>query len=184
MNDMTRLTKRARSWSCAVAIASAGVALPALAVKVGEPLFVKAKNTRLMSKPSAAADAIAILQPGERVTWRGAEPGAPQWHRVDSGEKKGLVFQSNLSPTAPNLELTAGDRTRAVDAKAFASSGAAIKALSDGAVKYGESGPLKGAVAELQSLEKLAKDVTDAQVAAHAKQAGLFPVVGPKGGAR
>ena len=108
-------------------------------MKPGEALYVKAKNTRVMKSPSPTADAVAILQPGQQVVWNGADPKNKQWHSVKApGGKVGYVFQTNLSASAPKMELVAKDGdTKRVDPAAFVASGAAVKALSPGAEKYG-----------------------------------------------
>jgi hypothetical protein len=56
-----------------------------------------------------------------------------------------------------------------------------VKGLSPGAVKYGEGkgGDSKKAVEQIQALEALAKKVSSGDIASHAREAGLFPVVGP-----
>ncbi|MBZ4395678.1 SH3 domain-containing protein [Myxococcus sp. MISCRS1] len=164
--------------------------LPGLssAVAVGGSLYVKAKNTRVMESPSPTANAVVILQPGEQVKWEGADAKNKQWHKVKTSTgKRGFVFQSNLSTTAPNLELVVGDQgKRKVNPEGFVSSGAAVKALSPGAVAYGnkKGGGHKQAVAQLQSLEKAAKDVSTQDIAKHAAAAGLHPVVGAETTAR
>ena len=146
-------------------------------------LYVKARNTRLMASASPTANAVAILQPGQEVAWLGADPKNKQWHRVEFGKKKGVVFQSNLSKQPPNLELVAaGASPRKEDPVAFANSGAAVKGLAKGAIDYGEAKGTKfdDASKQLQALEVLAEKITPDQLAAHARGAGLFPVVGPR----
>jgi uncharacterized protein YgiM (DUF1202 family) len=171
---------RATLTAAVLALALPGVAS---AVKVGEPLYVKAKNTRVMQSASPTADTVLILQPGEQVTWKGADPKNKQWHQVEAtGGKKGFVFQSNLSTTAPNMELvTENGEKRQVNPKGFVASAAAVKGLSPGAVKYGEGkgGDSKKAVEQIQALEALAKKVTTGDLSSHAREAGLFQVVGP-----
>jgi hypothetical protein len=101
---------------------------------------------------------------------------------VEFGKKKGLVFQSNLSKQAPNMELVAtGGTPRTEDPVAFANSGAAVKGLSKGAIDYGHA---KGtrfeeASEQIQALEALAEKISNEQLAAHARSSRLFPVVGP-----
>ncbi|MGQ0506747.1 MAG: SH3 domain-containing protein [Myxococcaceae bacterium] len=149
------------------------------AVRVGGTLFVKARNTKLLASPSPTANVVALLQPGETVVWSGADPANKQFHRVTFGGKKGVIFQSNLSTTPPSKELVASQGGKELDPKAFASSGAATKALGETAKEYGEKNQdLKAAVGKLQSLEKLARSVTPAEISDHAKKAGIFPVVG------
>ncbi|MBZ4423005.1 SH3 domain-containing protein [Myxococcus sp. RHSTA-1-4] len=172
--------------SAALAAAMLALGLPGMAgaAKVGDPLYVKAKNTRVMKSPSPTADAVVILQPGEQVKWEGADPKQKQWHRVTApGGKKGFVFQTNLSTTPPKMELvTDPGGKRQVDPKKFVASGAAVKALSPGAEKYGngKKGDYAKAVASIKAMEARSKTVTPERIAAHVKEAGLFPVVGPR----
>jgi len=163
---------------------SLGAAGLALAEKPKVTLYVKARNTRLMASTSATADALAILQPGDQVTWLGADPKNKQWHRVEvAGKPQGVVFQSNLSKQPPNMELvTKGGAPQLHDPVAFANSGAAVKGLSKGAIGYGQAkgADFKKATEQLQRLEDLAKQINTEQLAQHASQSKLFPVVGPR----
>jgi hypothetical protein len=149
-------------------------------------LYVKARNTRLMASASPTADVVAILQPGQKVIWKGADPKNKQWHHVVAEDgKAGLVFQSNLSKQQPSMGLVAKDGTRSTDTRDLVSSGAAIRGLADGAIKYGEEKGKKqpsfsASVTQVEDLEKVARSITLEELAAHADQAHLFPVVGPR----
>lgn len=164
-----------------VAFALVGVAGSALAVKVGEPLYIRAKNTKLMAGTSPTAQAIAVLQPGQKVIWAGSSKENRQWHQVTTAAgKKGVIFQSNLSPTPPKGELIAGAGGQEQDPHAFASSGAATKALGDGAVEMAKKQGKEQSAAQLCTLEAIAQRVSDEAAAAHAKNAGLYAAVGGK----
>lgn len=169
----------------AITTAMLALGLPgvAAAVKPGGALYVKAKNTRVMDSPAPTATAVVILQPGEQVTWQGADPKHKQWHRVTApGGKKGFVFQTNLSSTPPSMELVSDpEGKQRMNPKEFVASGAAVKALSPGAEKYGngKQGDYAKAVTDIKAVETLAKALTPRQLSAHVEQAGLFPVVGP-----
>jgi hypothetical protein len=178
---MTRgMTMRTRLWVALLALGAAG---SAGAVKPGGTLYVKARTTRLMKGPSATADALAVLQPPTPVRWEGADTKHKQWHRVSVEGREGYVFQSNLATQPPSLEVVAGEGAGKVDARAFANSGAAVKAVSSGVIAMGEADVDTGkAVKSLQALEALARGVQDADLAAHAKAAGLKPVVGAGAG--
>ncbi|WP_407692861.1 SH3 domain-containing protein [Pyxidicoccus xibeiensis] len=173
---------RTRAGMVAVALA---LGLPGLAgaVKVGGTLYVKAKNTRVMVSPSPTDNAVVILQPGDTVKWEGADATNKQWHRVEApGGKKGFVFQTNLSTTRPNMEIVVDPNGKqTMDPKKFVASGAAVKALSPGAEKYGngKKGDYAKAVSDIKAVEALAKAVSTEAIAAHVEEAGLFPVVGP-----
>lgn len=171
---------RRRQLPLALALAGLVVATVSVAVKPGESLFIKARNTKLFESAAPTAKVLAVLQPGEQVLWKGADPKSKRWHRVVAGKKEGVVFQSNLSPTRPSLELTTRGGGAEVDAQAFASSGAATKALADGPVAYGEKKQWGEAVKDLLVLEALAKKITPEDLNAHARRAGIFPVVGEK----
>src|SRR5262245_23769870 len=123
------MRKRVRVLLAALSLCAA---VTALAADDKNTLYVKARNTRLMASAAPTANVVAILQPGQQVTWLGADPKNKQWHRVKVKGKEtqeGLVFQSNLSTKPPNMELTAKSE-RPVDSTAFANSGAAVKGLS------------------------------------------------------
>jgi uncharacterized protein YgiM (DUF1202 family) len=173
--------ERARWLVAALALCAASTAL---AVKTGEDLYVKARNTRLMASASPTANVVTVLQPGQKVTWLGADPKNKQWHRVKVSEKQqGLVFQSNLSTQPPNLELVSKGTVSQEDLKSMASSGAAVRGLSEGAVKYGNGKQAPGfteAVTQVKELEKLALEITPQDLAGHATKTHLFPVVGPR----
>jgi hypothetical protein len=174
------MSKRVRLLVAALSLCAMG---PARAADDKDTLYVKARNTRLMASASPTASVVAILQPGQKVKWKGSDPKARQWHRVEVSGKKGLVFQSNLSKKPPDMELLAKEGGAPVDAAVFASSGAAVKGLSDGAIQYGKgkkNPDLKGAVQQLQALEEKAEQITPEELAAHANKVHLFPVVGPR----
>ncbi len=158
------------------AFAFAGVAV---AAKVGDNLYVKAKNTKVMDGTAATANVIAVLQPGEQVTWQGAEADK-KWQKVTAKGKNGVVFVSNLSAQKPSTEIVASQGGKAMDAQAFASSGAATKALGEGAKEMASEKGLQKAATDLEFAEGLAKKVTPTDINAHAKKTGIFPVVGDK----
>jgi hypothetical protein len=159
---------------------------PARAAEKKTPtfLYVKARNTRLMASAAPTANVVTILQPGQAVEWLGSDPKARQWHHVKVSGKQGVVFQSNLSKQPPSMELVAQDGgKKEVNAGVFASSGAAVKGLSDGAIKYGQGKKdpsMDEAVKQLQALEEHVDPITPEELAAHAAKARLFPVVGPR----
>lgn len=176
------MRKRVRLLAAALSLCALG---PAGAAETKTTtLYVKARNTRLMASSAPTANVVAILQPGQTVEWLGADPKAKQWHHVKVSGKQGVVFQSNLSKQAPSMELVAQDGAKKeVNAGVFASSGAAVRGLSDGAVKYGQGKQdleLQEAVKQLQALETHSEKITSEELAAHASKAKLFPVVGPR----
>lgn len=173
--------KRARWLLAALALCAAP---QALAVAPGGTLYVKARNTRLMASTAPTADVKAVLQPGQKVIWRGADPKNKQWHKVEVDKKTGVVFQSNLSANPPDLGLVAKDGPSGSDLRGVANSGAAVRGLSEGAIKYGREKGQKepsygAAVTQVEALEDLAGKITPKDLAEHAEQAKLFQVVGP-----
>jgi len=165
----------------------------ALAVKPGGLLYVKAKNTHLKASSSPTADTLVVLQPGKEVTYDGKVAGTP-WCKVKVAvEKKGTVagfiYQANLGVSPPAMEVTSKSPGKPLSPEAFASSGAAVKALGPGAITYGASLPESQSSDQLIALEKLAASIKDAQVVEYAREGGLPEVVGPaqvakKGGKR
>jgi hypothetical protein len=143
-----------------LALASALLATPALAVKPGGTLYIKSKDTKVLPKADPKAKAVGTLQPGDEVVWQGADETNKQFHKVETPKFKGVTLQANLSPSKPAAENLAKDNGAAIDAKAFASSGAATKALSGGALKTASGNPSQEELARaLISVEATAKAV-------------------------
>jgi uncharacterized protein YgiM (DUF1202 family) len=129
----------------------------------------------VLQKPDATSGVLAVLQPGDEVKWQKAE--GKEFHSVQSGGKTGYVYFSNLSTSKPAQEYAKG--SGAVDSKAFASSGAATKALGDGAIAYGDQKLNNDdAVKAVLAMEAMGQQTTAEDVAAHVKTAGLVPAVG------
>jgi hypothetical protein len=161
-----------------LALALLLVAGAAGALAPGAELFVRARNTRVQKDSSPTAGVVAVLQPGQKVVWNGPDPKSKLWHRVTVGELSGVVYRSNLSEVAPSREVVGRDGGTAQDSEAFVSSGAGTRALSDGPVAYGEHKLYRTAVDQVLLLEALAREVGEAQIAAHVEKAGLHAVVG------
>ncbi|MFL5319324.1 MAG: SH3 domain-containing protein, partial [Myxococcaceae bacterium] len=140
-------------------------------------VWIKAKNTKLLQKADATSKVIAVLQPGEEVAWQSG-PEAKEFHKVKS-KKEGYVYFANLSlqPSEPEFKPN-GEK---VDPKVFANSGAATKALSEGAIAYGTKKlSREDAVRSVIAMEAIAAKVDPTQLAAHAKSVGIASVVGEK----
>ena len=150
----------------------------AWALNPGDRVYVRGRDVAVLQSTAANAVTLAKLQPGDAVVWRGADKKKPTWHRVETNGKNGFVYFANLSTTPPASELlTSPQGAKKVDAQAFASSGAAGKALTEGAIRYGnqdeknkgEMHPtMKEAVRQTQTLEAIAAQRTDAEIAAQA----------------
>jgi hypothetical protein len=153
---------------------SLSLAAPAAhALKDGDTVYVKARNTKLLVAGSAGAEVKATLRVGDALRWHQKEPSG--FHRVSLPGKAEVyfVYGANLSLQAPSQEQwTAGATT--VDTKAFASSGAATKGLSEGAFQMAVGdAQLERAAKDLLALEALQAAVTDADVDAHLRGATL-----------
>jgi hypothetical protein len=180
---MTVSRKRLPALLALACAAAGGLALAqAPAAPKPQTLYIKAKNTHLKASNSPTADTLVVLQPGQKVTYEGREARSP-WCRVTVDvEKKGtftgLIYQANLSLSPPSLEVLSKDPTKPLSPEAFASSGAAIKALGPGAIALGSTLPRDTSAEQLAKLVQLAHSVDDAQVSAYAVDGGLPQVVG------
>jgi hypothetical protein len=154
----------------------------ALAVTPGGTLYIKAKNTHLKASNSPTADTLVVLQPGKAVTYDGRQGNTP-WCKVTvPGDKKGpvqgFIYQANLSVSPPSMEVTSKNPGKPLSPEAFASSGAAVKALGPGAIAYGKTLSRPESVQQLIELESLAASIDSAQVSEYARAGGLPEVVG------
>jgi hypothetical protein len=166
-----------RTATACVILLALVLARSVLGVGVGQQLYVKAKNTKLFASPSPTSEVVLLLQPGDPVVWRGPDAREKRWHRVDVRGTQGVIFQSNLSPQPPSMEVLASSGGAEVDPQAFASSGAATKAVGDAVMKYGERKGMSESVTELDALLAIAKQLSVQQIDEQAKKSGLFPVV-------
>jgi hypothetical protein len=168
------MSRRGRWLALALALGASG---GALATGANQTLYVRTKNTRLQQSPSPTATVVTLLQPSEPVVWKGVHPEHKKWHQVEVRGQSGYVFQSNLSTKPPSLEIVAGEGAGKVDARAFASSGAAMKGVSSGVLAMGEQRvELKESILQLDELERFVREqVKGEDVIAHARRAGLEP---------
>ena len=125
----------------------------AVAVTKGGKLYIKGKNTNVYKEASLSSKVLGTLQPGDEVTWNGADKKMPSMHNV-AGRWTGFVSQAALSPTKPTGEVLTNDGAP-VSKQAFVSSGAATKALTEAGIKYaGEKPGGKEAAAEVIYFEE------------------------------
>ena len=172
-----------RDW-LVVVVAVMAVGGTALAVSKGGTLYVTSRNARLQKDSSPTSSVLQLLQPGQEVVWQGADAANKQWHKVTVGGKSGVVFQANLSPNKPSSEMVAAHEAgKPIDPQAFASTGAATKAVSEAGLKYAEGKKMTIEPQQVLVIEALSAQVTPAEVAAHAKKAGIFAAVA-EGGAK
>lgn len=166
------MTHNVKRLLMALAVLASG---SALAVAKGGKLYIKTKDAKVFDKADAAkGKTVGTLQPGDEVTWNGADEKQKQFHAIDTGKVKGFTLQQNLSPKKPDAEYLAKDDGKPIDAQAFASSGAATKALSGAALTYSGSKPNMEALAKgLMTAEGVAATVTFDQAREfNAKQTG------------
>ena len=167
-----------RSKAFRLVLAVAVISSPAWAVKVGEMLYIRSKDTALVKKADPKAPVVTKLQPGTEVVWGGVDETNKQFHKVKAGAKEGYVLQANLTPQKP-LDETGSDG-KGISARAVASSGAATRTLSEAGQKYSEKGPdTATAGKQIVMLEGINFQVKDKDVSDHAAKQGL-----PKAGGK
>lgn len=176
------MSRHQKRFPALLALACVMAGGPALAVKPPGTLYIKAKNTHLKASNSPTANTLEVLQPGREVTFEGKEPNSP-WCKVRvATEKKsplqGYIYQANLAVSPPSMEVTSKNPGKPLSPEAFASSGAAVKALGPGVIEYSKTLPKSESGVRLNELEALAASISDAQVAEYARAGGLPEVVG------
>jgi len=136
-------------------------------------LYIRSKDTKIFGNPDFKGAPVAVGQPGDSVIWKGADPKNKLAHKIVLGKKEGFTVQANLSTQKPNSETMAKDDGKAIDAQAFASSGAATKALSDAGLKYaGQKKGLEELTKGLMTAEGVAATVDEKAVGELASRVG------------
>lgn len=153
------------------------------ALKAKDKIFIKSKNTKVLAKPDLKAAQVDTVQPGEQVVWQ--SKASDIFHEVVTPKgRKGFVYYANLSVKQPSPEYLRKDGDKPTDPTAFASSGAATKALAPGPIAYGEQklgANGANAVAEVMAMEWIAKTVTNVDIQAFADKRGVVsPVMSDK----
>lgn len=165
-----------RSKAFRLAMAAAVIGAPAMAVKPGEMLYIRSKDTALVKKADPKAPVVTKLQPGTEVVWQGADEKNKSFHKVKAGAKEGYVLQVNLTPRKPQDEVSSDGKP--INAHAVASSGAATRALSEEGQGYASRTPdSQTAGKQVVLIEGINAQIKDKDVADHVAKAGL-----PKGG--
>lgn len=158
----------------AIATAALLGATGAWAVKIGDNLYIKTKGVKLLKDAKANGATFGKeLNVGDAVVWKGADAKDKTFHQVEAGGKPGFVLMTSLTPNKPSPETMEAGKAP-IDAKSFASSGAATKALTPAGVTYAEGSVEKTeAAAEIIYVEQhnIAKGTATA-VAAKAKEIG------------
>ena len=74
--------------------------------KIGDPLYIKSKDTKVLKQPSATSDSLIVLQPLVRVIWLGEAPGRNGFHKIQVGGVVGYVLKQNLTtnPKPPSMD--------------------------------------------------------------------------------
>lgn len=167
-----------RSKGFRLALAVTVISSPAWAVKVGDMLYIRSKDTALVKKADPKAPVVGKLQPGTEVVWGGPDATNKQFHKVKAGAKEGFVLQANLTPSKPSDEV--GSDGKGIGARAVATSGAATRALSEQGKTYAEKTPdLTTAGKQVVLLEAINALIKDKDIADHAAKQGL-----PKAGGK
>lgn len=164
--------KQRMKWArIALAVICAGGAATAGVAKGGK-LYIKGTGVNMYEKADASGKKTA-LKNGDEVTWNGPGDKDKSIHAIEVKGKKGFVQQANLTPNKPKDEVASSDG-KMTSAAAFASSGAATKAMSESGLKYAEGeGPnAKEVAAGLIHLEGSSEDQKK-NVADHVKKQGL-----------
>jgi hypothetical protein len=162
--------KRLYGSLAAISLLSASAAW---AVKDGDNLYVKAK-TKALKEAKATAGSVKDLNVGDVVVWKGPSATDKLFHKVLIGTKEAYVTVSALSPNKPQLEVAESGKP-GMDTKAFASSGAATKGLTEASLKYAkEKGPtMERAAVEVIYAEEHSKNKgTPEAIAVKAKELG------------
>lgn len=135
----------------AVAAAALLSASGAWAVKVGENLYIKAKGVKVLKEPKATSAPLGKeLNVGDAVVWKGPSDKDKTFHQVTDGAgKTGFVMMSSLTPNKPAGEIAESGKPP-MDTKAFASSGAATKGLTEASLKYSKE---KGVTVEKAAIQ-------------------------------
>jgi hypothetical protein len=162
--------KRGTRWTL-VALAVVCAASAVAGVAKGGKLYIKGTGVNMWDKPDASGKKTA-LKNGEEVTWNGPSDKDKSMHEIMFKNKKGYVQMANLTPNKPADEVTSSDG-KTTSAAAFASSGAATKAMSESGLKYAKGEPATEEVAAgLIHLEGSSEEQKK-NVAEHVKKQGL-----------
>ena len=142
-------------------------------VTKGGTLYIKGTGVNAWAKSDASGTKTAVPN-GAEVVWQGADEKNKSMHKIDYKKKAGYVQMSNLTPNKPVDEYPTGDG-KPTSAQAFASSGAASKAMTEAGLKYAAgSGPkAEEAAAGIIYLEGSTEDAKKTKVAEHVKKVGL-----------
>jgi hypothetical protein len=162
--------RREAKWALmALAVLCAATAVAGVAK--GGKLYVKGSGVNMWDKPDASGKKTA-LKNGDEVTWNGPSDKDKSMQEVEFKKKKGYVQISNLTPNKPADEVASDGKT--TSAAAFASSGAATKAMTEAGLKYaaGEGPNAQEVAAGLIHLEGSTEDEKK-NVADHVKKQGL-----------
>jgi hypothetical protein len=152
---VTKITRGALLASALLFAQTAGAVAP------GGKLYIKSKDTKVLDKADLKGKPVGTLQPGTEVVWQGADAKNKTFHSIEAGGVKGFTQQQNLSPKKPDAEFLAKDDGKPIDAQAFASSGAATKALSGAALNVGgDKADAKAIAKGLMTVSAIAAAVT------------------------
>jgi len=163
--------KRRTKWAL-IALAVLSAASVAMAgVAKGGKLYIKGTGVNMWDKADASGKKTA-LKNGDEVTWQGPSDKDKSMHAIEFKGKKGFIQMMYLTPNKPADEVASSDG-KMTSAAAFASSGAATKAMSESGLKYAAGEPAATEVAAgLIHLEGSSEDAKS-KVADHVKKQAL-----------
>ena len=96
--------------------------------RLGDPLYVKSKDTRLLDAARAEANTVRFFQPDQEVIFRGVDPTDSRFIQVEQGGKAGYILRQNLTPQDPATVVLPEPVGKPMSPQAFSSSGAGTKA--------------------------------------------------------
>jgi hypothetical protein len=179
------------------ALVTCGLALlwasAARAIEPGGAVFVRTQAPRVLSEANASARPLKVsLAVGQQLVWLGVD-STKLFHRVawaalpaaqqrdcEKAGRCGWLHVTALTPRKPADEVLESLGGKPISGVKVASSGAATKALSEAALKYGNT---KGAAVlsgELITAESIASKVKPSDIAARNARVGLSPGGGKK----
>lgn len=162
-----------------IAVAASLLAASAWAIKAGDTLYIRSKDTSLLKSASASSSVMTKLQPGSEVTWNGVDAANKQFHKVKAANgKEGYVLQVNLTNAKPSAEIAADGKPTTMSS--LASSGAATRTLSEAGQKQATKNPdMTKAGKQVVLLEGINDKITAKDLVEFAKKQGL-----PKAGGK
>ncbi len=87
--------------------------------RVGDLVYVAARNCRMLADSVWAGGVRMILQPGDSVIWRGTDTHDRAFASVEKGGTSGVILYSSLSTTMPDMTIHPSTGPRSRNTSAF-----------------------------------------------------------------